>query len=59
MEGRQGKDRVAQTKARAEQVRREVELLYEQADQAPPANVNHIYKNSLEIQLEKTTAELI
>jgi hypothetical protein len=34
-EDRHGKDRVAQTKARAEQVRREVELLYEQADQAP------------------------
>jgi hypothetical protein len=58
-EDRHGKDRVAQTKARAEQVRREVELLYEQADQAPPANIDHIYKNNLETQLEKTTAELI
>jgi putative cell wall-binding protein len=35
------------------------EVLYKQADQAPPANLNHIYKNSLETQLEKTTAELI
>jgi hypothetical protein len=58
-EDRHGKDRVAQTKARAEQIRREVELLYEQADQAPPANIDHIYKNNLETQLEKTTAELI
>jgi hypothetical protein len=33
---RHGKDRAEQTKARVEQVRREVELLYEQADQAPP-----------------------
>jgi proline racemase len=33
---RHGKDRAEQTKARAEQVRREVELLYKQADQAPP-----------------------
>jgi ribosomal protein L17 len=54
-----GQDKVAQTKARAEQVRREVELLYEQADQEPPANMDHIDKNNLEIQLEKTSAELI
>jgi hypothetical protein len=58
-EDRQGKARVAQTKARAEQVRREVELLYEHADQAPTANVDHIYKNNLETHLEKTTAELV
>jgi hypothetical protein len=43
----------------AEQVRREVKLLYEQADQAPPANIDHIYKNNLDTHLEKTTAELI
>jgi hypothetical protein len=33
---RHGKDRAEQTKARVEQVRREVELLYKQVDQAPP-----------------------
>jgi hypothetical protein len=36
IDDRHGKDRTEQTKARVEQVRREVELLYEQADQAPP-----------------------
>jgi hypothetical protein len=58
-EDRHGKDRVAQTKARAEEVRREVEFLYKQADQAPTAKVDQIYKNNLETQLEKTTAEPI
>jgi hypothetical protein len=37
-----------------------VELLYEQADQAPPNYIDHIiYRHGLETQLEKTTAELI
>jgi hypothetical protein len=36
-----------------------VELLYEQADQAPPNYIDHIYRHDLETQLEKTTAELI
>jgi WNK lysine deficient protein kinase len=29
------------------------------ADQAPPNNIDHIYRHDLETQLEKTTAELI
>jgi hypothetical protein len=32
---------------------------YEQADQAPPTYIDHIYRHDLETQLEKTTAELI
>jgi hypothetical protein len=58
-EDRHGRDKTAQTKARAAQIRREVELLYEQADQAPPNYTYHIYRHDLKTQLEKTTAELI
>jgi hypothetical protein len=36
------------TRARAVQIRREVELLYEQADQAPPNYIDHIYRHDLE-----------
>ena len=58
-EDRHGRDKTTQTRVRAEQIRREVELLYEQADQAPPNYSNHIYRHDLETQLDKTTAELI
>jgi hypothetical protein len=55
-EDRHGRDKTAQTRAKAAQIRREVELLYEQADQAPPNYTDHIYRHDLETQLEKTTA---
>jgi uncharacterized membrane protein YccC len=58
-EDRHGRDKTTQTRARAAHIRREVELLYEQADQAPPNYIDHIYRHDLETQLEKTTAELI
>jgi type IV secretory pathway VirJ component len=54
-----GRDKTAQTRARAAQIRREVELLYEQADQAPPNYTDHIYRHDLDTQLEKATADLI
>jgi hypothetical protein len=55
------RDKTAQIRARTVQIRREVELLYEQADQGPEPNyIDHtIYRHDLETQLEKTTAELI
>jgi hypothetical protein len=57
-EDRHGRDKTVQTRARAAQIRREAELLlYEQADQAPPIYTDHIYRNDLETQLEKTTQQ--
>jgi hypothetical protein len=58
-EDHHGKDKAAQTKARMEQLHREVELLYEKADEAPPEALEDIFKCDLETQLLKSYAELV
>jgi hypothetical protein len=59
-ERRQTRERRAEwTKARSEQIRRDVELPYEQPDQAQSEDTDHIYRHSMKTQLGKTTAELI
>ena len=51
-----GKDKPARITARAQQIRREVEMMFEMADMVLDNLGDHIFQDDLETQLEKTTA---
>ena len=57
-EEKHGKDWEQQTKAKHEQIRREVTQLYENAAEAPPEHLDSIYTCDLDTQLQKQPAEL-
>ena len=59
-EDKHGREAITRASAKTEQVRREVEMMYEMADSAPnDTSTDHIFKDDLITQLKKTTSELI
>ena len=58
-EEKHGKDWQEQIKAKQEQIRHEVTLLYENAEDTPPHLSNSIFRCLLEEQLDKSPSELV
>lgn len=56
---RHGKDLEARIKAQTDQIRREVEQLYERAAEVPEKVINSVFKCDLDTQLRKSHSELI
>ena len=55
---RHGKDKEQQWKKKQEQLQREVELLYEKADELPADLLDHIFRRPLEEQMAKSPGDI-
>ena len=55
---RHGRDKEQQWQKKQEQLQREVELLYEKADELPPDLLDHIFRRPLEEQMAKSPGDI-
>ena len=55
---RHGKDKEQQWQKKQEQLQREVELLYEKADELPANLLDHIFRRPLEEQMAKSPGDI-